>query len=290
MLPPYLRGAHRTDGRWAAPVPVTPTRLPSSVSSTGPNTCHLGLDWLTAGLVAVPGSVHTSVTERRHQTDLGRPPAGTRWPRCLSRSMTPAGPARPSPGCSSGTSGTSHKCCHGSRGGRRIHILAGFAYFYPGAAAFGAKDAGRRLRRPEQPAVRAAAELVEGNYPNEQIIALVLSSPPGAKAQECDPDSPARWVQQKTDSAVARYGLEQFYADRYWRVAHTAGLTPHNFRVLDCTATRSPAAGRVSAHVSGQDRNRLAMVDPDDRLRTLQALGWDTVVSTPDRGTGLTRN
>ena len=63
-------------------------------------------------------------------------------------------------------------------------------------------------------AFRAAAELVEGNYPNEQIIYLVLSSPLGAKGRECDPYSPARWVQQKIDSAVARYGLEQFDADQ----------------------------------------------------------------------------
>lgn len=61
VLPPTYE-VHRTDGRWAAPVPVAPTRLPSSVSSTGPDTCHPGLDWLTAGLVVVPGSVHKSGT------------------------------------------------------------------------------------------------------------------------------------------------------------------------------------------------------------------------------------
>jgi len=38
--------------------------------------------------------------------------------------------------------------------------------------------------------IRTAAELVEGNYPDEQIVALVPSSPPGAKARECDLDSP----------------------------------------------------------------------------------------------------
>lgn len=125
-----------------------------------------------------------------------------------------------------------------------------------------------------------------GSHLTKQIIAMVLSSPPGAKARECDPCSAAWWVQQKTDSAVATYGLEQFDAAQYWQVAHTAGLIPRNFRVLDCTAAISPASGRVGAHVSGSESAR-RWPTHHHHLRTLQALGWVTVVSTPDRGTGL---
>jgi len=202
-----------------------------------------------------------------------------------------ANPARQSPGCSSGTSGTSHKCYDGSRGGRRIHVLAGFAYFYPGAAAFGAKDAGRHLRRPEQPGLPGGGRTGRRQLPERADHLPGVVFPPGAKTRECDPYSPARWVQQKSDSAVARYGLEQFDADPYWQVAHTAGLTSPQLRVLDCTAARSPVAGRVGERACLTDRIKIgsAMADPDDHLRTLQALGWVTVVDTPDRGTGLPR-
>lgn len=105
---------------------------------------------------------------------------------------------------------------------------------------------------------RLAGPWSRGSHLTEQIIALVLSSPPGAKARECDPNSPARWVQQKTDSAIARYGLEQFDADEYWQVAHTAGLTPCNsaYWTALLRAARQQG-GWVSAHVSGQDQDRL---------------------------------
>ncbi len=86
----------------------------------------------------------------------------------------------------------------------------------------------RRLPLEQPGLLNGGRTWSRGSHLTKQIIALVLSSPPGAKARECDPYSAAWWVQQRIDSAVARYGLEQFDADQYWQVAHTGGLTPRN--------------------------------------------------------------
>jgi len=110
----------------------------------------------------------------------------------------------------------------------------------------------------------------------------------GAKARECDPYSPARWVSQKIDSAVARYGLEQFGADQYWQVAHIAGLTPRNSAYWTALL-RAARQCRAGGHVSGQDRNRLSDGRPRRPSVHREALGWVTLVHTPDRRTGLPR-